>query len=65
MLIAFDLDGVLFTNELFLGDAYRESIERVNQAAGLLPAGTLVGGDLPPRRLAGADDPGAHDRLIP
>lgn len=31
MLIAFDLDGVLFTSEPFLVDAYRESIERVNQ----------------------------------
>jgi phosphoglycolate phosphatase len=30
MLIAFDLDGVLYTAEPFLADAYRESIERVN-----------------------------------
>ena len=29
-LIAFDLDGVLYTSEPFLGDAYREAIARVN-----------------------------------
>jgi len=31
MLIAFDLDGVLFTSEPFLADAYREAIEEVNR----------------------------------
>lgn len=31
MLLAFDLDGVLFTSEPFLADAYRESIEVVNR----------------------------------
>ena len=30
MLIAFDLDGVLFSSEPFLGEAYRQAIERVN-----------------------------------
>ena len=29
-LAAFDLDGVLYSSEPFLGDAYREAIERVN-----------------------------------
>jgi phosphoglycolate phosphatase len=29
-LIAFDLDGVLYSSEPFLGDAYREAIARVN-----------------------------------
>jgi phosphoglycolate phosphatase len=32
MLIAFDLDGVLYSTEPFLADAYRESIELVNFA---------------------------------
>ncbi len=31
-LIAFDLDGVLYSSEPFLGDAYREAIARVNAA---------------------------------
>lgn len=31
MLIAFDLDGVLYTSEAFLADAYRESIADVNR----------------------------------
>jgi phosphoglycolate phosphatase len=31
MLIAFDLDGVLYTSEPFLADAYREAIEVANQ----------------------------------
>lgn len=30
MLIAFDLDGVLYSSEPFLGEAYREAIGRVN-----------------------------------
>ena len=30
-LIAFDLDGVIFTSEPFLGEAYREAIELVNR----------------------------------
>jgi len=30
-LIAFDLDGVLYSSEPFLGDAYREAIENVNR----------------------------------
>lgn len=30
MLIAFDLDGVLYSSEPFLGDAYREAIANVN-----------------------------------
>ncbi len=32
ILLAFDLDGVLFSSELFLGDAYRRSIINVNEA---------------------------------
>jgi phosphoglycolate phosphatase len=31
-LLAFDLDGVLYSSEPFLGEAYREAIERVNAA---------------------------------
>ena len=30
MLVAFDLDGVLYSTEPFLADAYRDAIERVN-----------------------------------
>lgn len=37
-LIAFDLDGVLYSSEPFLGDAYREAIVNVNaQGLGSLP----------------------------
>jgi phosphoglycolate phosphatase len=37
-LIAFDLDGVLYSSEPFLGDAYREAIARVNtQRPGAFP----------------------------
>jgi phosphoglycolate phosphatase len=37
-LLAFDLDGVLYSSEPFLGDAYREAIARVNAARpGALP----------------------------
>lgn len=31
-LVAFDLDGVLYSSEPFLGDAYREAIANVNRA---------------------------------
>lgn len=31
-LVAFDLDGVLYSSEAFLGEAYREAIANVNQA---------------------------------
>ena len=37
-LLAFDLDGVLYSSEPFLGDAYREAIEDVNaQRPGAFP----------------------------
>lgn len=32
MLVAFDLDGVLYSSEPFLADAYREAIELVNRS---------------------------------
>jgi phosphoglycolate phosphatase-like HAD superfamily hydrolase len=39
-LVAFDLDGVLYSSEPFLGEAYREAIERVNaERPGSLAAG--------------------------
>ncbi len=37
-LVAFDLDGVIYSSEPFLGEAYREAIARVNaRAPGALP----------------------------
>ena len=37
-LICFDLDGVLYSSEPFLGEAYREAIALVNAPAGILRA---------------------------
>ena len=57
-LIAFDLDGVLYSSEPFLGEAYREAIANVNAAAArLVRARAGDARDPRPRRLAGAGDP--------